>query len=55
MAPSTVSPATRLLDISVTGPIAGKPWRTSLDFNEAPVLMRHLGTACFIVCAYLTA
>jgi hypothetical protein len=29
----------------VTGQIAGKPWRTVLDYNEAPVLMRHLGTA----------
>jgi len=42
------------LDILVTGRIAGKPWRMGLDFNEAPVLMRHLGTAAFIVCAYLT-
>ena len=42
------------LDVPVTGRIAGKPWRTSLDFNEAPALMRHLGTAAFIVCAYLT-
>lgn len=42
------------LDIPVTGRIAGQPWREALDFNEAPVLMRHLGTAAFIVCAYLT-
>jgi hypothetical protein len=42
------------LDIPVTGQIAGKPWRTALDFNEAKVLMRHLGTAALIVCAYLT-
>jgi integrase len=42
------------LGIPVTGRIAGKPWRASLDFNEAPVLMRHLGTASFIVCAFLT-
>ena len=42
------------MDVPVTGRIAGKPWRTSLDFNEAPGLMRHLGTAAFIVCAYLT-
>jgi hypothetical protein len=38
----------------VTGRIAGRPWRTALDFNEAKALMRHLGTAAFIVCAYLT-
>ena len=42
------------LDIPVTGRIAGRPWRTALDFNEATALMRHLGTAAFIVCAYLT-
>ena len=42
------------LDIPVSGRVAGKPWRAALDFNEAPVLMRHLGTAAFIVCAYLT-
>ena len=42
------------LDIPVTGRIAGRPWRAALDFNEAPALMRHLGTAAFIVCAYLT-
>jgi hypothetical protein len=42
------------LDVPVTGRIAGQPWRAALDFNEAPSLMRHLGTAAFIVCAYLT-
>ncbi|MFC5724163.1 integrase [Streptomyces gamaensis] len=42
------------LTLPVTGQIAGAPWRTALDFNEAPLLMRHLGTAAFIVCAYLT-
>jgi hypothetical protein len=42
------------LDVPVTGQIAGKPWRAALDFNEAKVLMRHLGTAAYIVCAYLT-
>jgi integrase len=42
------------LNVPVTGRIAGKPWRPALDFNEAPSLMRHLGTAAFIVCAYLT-
>ncbi len=42
------------LDIDITGKISGKPWRTTLDFGEAPFLWRHLGTAAFIVCAYLT-
>ena len=32
------------------GSRGGRP----LDFNEVPALMRHLGTAAFIVCAYLT-
>jgi integrase len=39
---------------TVTGRIAGRPWRTAIDFNEARPLIRHLGTAAFIVCAYLT-
>ncbi|MFE7277836.1 integrase [Streptomyces sp. NPDC057623] len=42
------------LDVPVTGLIAGAPWREALDFNETPTLMRHLGTAAFIVCAFLT-
>lgn len=42
------------LDVSVRGRIAGKPWQSVIDFNEAPSLMRHLTTAAFIVCAYLT-
>jgi integrase len=42
------------LDIPVTGHISGAPWREALDFDEAADLMRHLGTAAFVVCAYLT-
>ena len=42
------------LDVPVTGRIAGEPWRAAVDFNEVAALMRHLGTAAFIVCAYLT-
>jgi integrase len=42
------------LEVMVQGRIAGKPWRTSIDYHEAPTLYRHLGTAAFIVCAYLT-
>ncbi|WP_193560559.1 integrase [Streptomyces alboflavus] len=42
------------LDLPVTGRVAGAPWRAALDFNEAGPLMRHLGTASFIVCAFLT-
>ncbi|MGW7724918.1 hypothetical protein ACWGJ6_16380 [Streptomyces canus] len=42
------------MDSPVTGRIAGQPWREVMDFNETLALMRHLGTACFIVIAYLT-
>ncbi len=42
------------LDLPVTGRIAGQPWRERLDYDEAPGLFRQLGTAAFIVCAYLT-
>ncbi|MCX5317639.1 integrase [Streptomyces sp. NBC_00154] len=42
------------LNVPVTGRIAGAPWREVLDFNEASSLMRHLATAAFIVCSYLT-
>jgi hypothetical protein len=42
------------LDISVTGRIAGRPWRPAIDYLEVATLWRHLGTAAFIVCAYLT-
>ncbi|MGW1617309.1 hypothetical protein ACWCQZ_50040 [Streptomyces sp. NPDC002285] len=42
------------LDVPVTAAIAGRPWRDRFDFTEAPALLRHLGTAAFIVCAYLT-
>ena len=42
------------LDVAVRGRIAGRPWRSVIDFNEAPALMRHLTTAAFVVCAYLT-
>ncbi len=42
------------LDVPVTGTIAGSPWRDTLDLGETDHLMIHLGTACFIVIAYLT-
>lgn len=43
------------LTVPITGQIAGRPWRKeAIDFTEAAVLMRHLGTAAFVVCAYLT-
>ncbi|MFI1225931.1 MULTISPECIES: integrase [unclassified Streptomyces] len=42
------------LNVPVTGHIDGRPWREHLDFNEAAVLMRHLGTAAMIICLFLT-
>ncbi|MBZ4534097.1 integrase [Mycobacterium avium] len=42
------------LDTPVTGRIAGRPWREAIDYLEVATLWRHLGTAAFIVCAYLT-
>jgi hypothetical protein len=42
------------LDIPVTGRIAGRPWRQAIDYLEVATLWRHLGTAAFIVCSYLT-
>ena len=42
------------LDVPVRGRIAGRPWRSTIAFNEAPILVRHLATAAFVVCAYLT-
>jgi integrase len=42
------------LDIPVTGRIGGKPWREAIDYREVWTLWRHLSTAAFIVCAYLT-
>nr|WP_202542407.1 integrase [Streptomyces sp. SID2563] len=47
-------PGPCLLQVPVTGRINGKPWRTHMDFDEAPELMRHLGTAAMIICLYLT-
>ncbi|MER5845836.1 integrase [Streptomyces sp. NPDC002012] len=38
----------------VKGRIDGDPWTEAIDFDDAEPLMRHLGTACFIVLAYLT-
>lgn len=38
----------------ITGTIGGRAWREAIDFNEIHDLVRHLGTAAFIVCAYLT-
>ncbi|MQS16296.1 integrase [Streptomyces kaniharaensis] len=38
----------------IRGTVHGQPWREAVNLDEAATLMRHLGTACFIVIAYLT-
>ncbi|MFD8725642.1 integrase [Streptomyces sp. NPDC059629] len=38
----------------VRGTVSETRWTKGIDFDEAPLLMRHLGTACFIVLTYLT-
>ncbi|WP_328907998.1 hypothetical protein OG230_36215 [Streptomyces sp. NBC_00234] len=42
------------LSTPVTGRVGDTRWTAFIDFTEARTLMRHLGTACFIVLAYLT-
>ncbi|MGW7544628.1 hypothetical protein ACWGKQ_26525 [Streptomyces sp. NPDC054770] len=42
------------LDVLVTGLLGDTAWREAIDYTEAAILMRRLGTACFIVIAYLT-
>ena len=54
LAAATQRPCGCPLDIPVTGRIAGKPWREVIDYREVWTLWRHLGTAAFITCAYLT-
>lgn len=40
---------------SITGRIAGRPWRTEpIPCRQAPVLLGHLATACFVVICYLS-
>ncbi|WP_405469312.1 integrase [Streptomyces anulatus] len=40
--------------VPLTGLIEGQPWRHNIDFSEAEVLRRHLGTAAVIIILYLT-
>ncbi|MEU3125667.1 integrase [Streptomyces sp. NPDC047726] len=42
------------LGTPIAGRIEGQPWTTAIDYTQTRDLMRHLGTACFIVIAYLT-
>src|SRR5437763_1829340 len=42
------------LNAPIKGTISDRPWRQAIDFDEATTLLRHLGTAAFIVVSYLT-
>ncbi|MFJ9146584.1 integrase [Streptomyces sp. NPDC102270] len=42
------------LPTQITGTVAGRPWTDHVNYSEAHMLMRHLGTAAFIVMGYLT-
>jgi integrase len=40
---------------AITGRIAGQPWRAEpIPYRQAPVLLGHLTTACFVVICYLS-
>ena len=49
-----VRPGPCPLDVPVSGRISGAPWRTAIDLDEIQALRRHLVTAAFVTCAYLT-
>ncbi|WP_308368075.1 integrase [Streptomyces sp. ISL-36] len=42
------------LQVPVMGRIEGRPWREFMDYEETPILVRHLATAAAIVILYLT-
>ncbi|WP_370123666.1 hypothetical protein [Streptacidiphilus sp. MAP12-33] len=50
----TANPGPCPLDVPVTATIGERPWRQAIDLNEVDTLVRHLVTAAFVVCAYLT-
>jgi len=42
------------LNSPIKGRLHDQPWKTHIDFFEAPVLMRLLQTACMVITAYLS-
>ncbi|GHB10083.1 hypothetical protein GCM10010392_41970 [Streptomyces clavifer] len=42
------------MQVPVTGRIEGRPWREFMDYEETPILVRHLATAAAIVILYST-
>jgi integrase len=51
---AAIRPGPSPLSVPITGQIDSRPWRKAIDLTEAANLMRHLGTAAFVVTAYLT-
>lgn len=47
-------PGPSAMQVPVTGRIEGRPWREFMDYEETPILVRHLATAAAIVILYLT-
>lgn len=48
------SPGPCPLPVPVTARLHGTPWLPAIDFHQAPILLRHLSTACYLVITYLT-
>ncbi|MDH6522191.1 integrase [Streptomyces sp. SAI-090] len=42
------------MQVPVAGRVEGRPWREFMDYEETPILVRHLATAAAIVILYLT-
>ncbi len=42
------------LEIPIRGQLHGRPWKTHINFHDAPVLMRRLSTACLVAVSYLS-
>lgn len=42
------------LGTPIRGLLHGKPWKSHINFHEAPILMTRLATACMIVILYLS-
>src|SRR5207245_10233901 len=42
------------LRTAIRGQLHGRPWKTHINFNEAPLLMLRLATAAMILVIYLS-
>jgi hypothetical protein len=42
------------LSTTIRGQLHGRPWKTHINFNEAPILMLRLATAAMILVIYLS-